>query len=147
MPEPVRQAPPEPPPPTPVVTRAAPAESAPAVAAPAVAPPPPPPVAPKVVAAPTTTVPRFDAAYLTNPKPAYPAYARRRGEEGTVRLKVLVTADGRASKVELDQSSGFGALDRAALEAVQDWRFVPARRGDQAVEAWVQIPVVFRLGG
>ena len=38
-------------------------------------------------------------------------------------------------------------LDRAAQEAVTRWRFVPARRGDVAVEAWVLVPIVFKLQG
>jgi protein TonB len=71
--------------------------------------------------------------------------ARRNGEEGTVLLRVLVTPDGKAGKVELDRSSGSAVLDQAAAEAVSRWRFVPARRDAEAVEAWVVVPMVFRL--
>ena len=38
-------------------------------------------------------------------------------------------------------------LDRAAEDAVARWRFVPARRGESAVEAWVLVPIVFKLKG
>lgn len=105
-------------------------------------------------AAVTTAVPRtepallppsFSAAYLRNPPPRYPLAARRNGEEGTVMLRVLVTAEGAAARVELDRSSGSAALDIAAQEAVRGWRFVPARRGSQTVEDWVRVPVVFRI--
>ncbi|MDR2837151.1 MAG: energy transducer TonB, partial [Azonexus sp.] len=89
--------------------------------------------------------PSYEAAYLNNPKPSYPALSRRLGEEGAVKLRVLVTADGRAATVELVQSSNFPRLDEAARQAVAHWRFVPARRGGEAVEATVIVPVVFRL--
>jgi len=58
---------------------------------------------------------------------------------------VLVGPDGKAAKVELDRSSGSPVLDAAATDAVARWRFVPARRGAEAVEAWVVVPMVFRL--
>jgi periplasmic protein TonB len=92
-----------------------------------------------------STPPVFNAAYLRNPPPRYPPAARRSGEEGTVTLKVLVSAEGAPVRVELDQSSGSAPLDSAALDAVKGWRFVPARRGAQNVEGWVRVPVVFRL--
>jgi protein TonB len=91
------------------------------------------------------TPPLFNAAYLRNPAPVYPAIARRSGDQGTVMLKVLVNPEGAPLRVELDQSSGSKPLDSAALEAVKGWRFVPARRGAQNIEAWVRVPVVFRL--
>lgn len=94
---------------------------------------------------PQVSAPEFAAAYLHNPKPPYPLSARRREESGTVRLKILVTPQGTAGRVELEQSSGSAALDQAALESVKGWRFVPARRGDEPIEAWVKVPVQFRL--
>ncbi len=107
------------------------------------------PVAAAPVAAPRVepalTPPVFNAAYLRNPPPRYPLAARRSGDEGTVMLRVLVTTEGTAARVELDRSSGSASLDGAALEAVRNWRFVPARRGTQNVEDWVRVPVVFRL--
>lgn len=94
---------------------------------------------------PVLTPPSFSAAYLRNPPPRYPPAARRNGDEGTVMLRVRVTADGAAAQVELDRSSGFPLLDGAALDAVRGWRFVPARRGTRSIEDWVRVPVVFRL--
>ena len=105
------------------------------------------PVAP-IAAAPTVAPmvpPRFDASYLDNPAPAYPTMSRRQHEEGRVLLRVLVAADGRAESVEIATSSGFERLDRAALDAVRRWRFVPARRGGDAVAATVNVPIAFAL--
>lgn len=88
---------------------------------------------------------RFDAAYLNNPKPVYPAASRRLGEEGRVVLRVQVNAEGQADAVDIKASSGFPRLDAAAREAVARWRFVPARRGETAVPSAVLVPVVFNL--
>jgi protein TonB len=88
---------------------------------------------------------RYDAAYLNNPHPAYPAASRRLGEEGRVLLRVRVGADGRPLAVDLEKGSNFSRLDEAARDAVARWRFVPARRGDEAIEGSVLVPLVFRL--
>ncbi len=88
---------------------------------------------------------RFDADYLQNPAPVYPPLSRRMGEEGKVMLRAYVLPSGRPETVELKHSSGSNRLDEAALAAVRKWRFVPARRGSEAVAAWVLIPISFRL--
>ncbi len=104
------------------------------------------PAGPKTeVASVAISPPSFGAAYLRNPAPAYPAAAQRNGVQGTVTLKVLVTRDGFPSRVELEKSSGSTPLDQAALETVKTWRFVPARRGAEAIEDTVIVPIVFRL--
>ena len=43
------------------------------------------------------------------------------------------------------QSSGYDMLDQAAMKAVRNWRFTPAKRGGEARTAWVDIPVMFTL--
>ena len=95
--------------------------------------------------APQVTQPEFAAAYLRNTKPRYPASARRNGESGTVLLKVLVTREGLAARVELESPSGSNALDQSALETVKRWRFTPAQRGGDPIESWVRVPIDFRL--
>lgn len=90
------------------------------------------------------TPPRFDAAYLNNHTP-YPPLARRLRESGTVRLRVLVSAEGLAEQVELLSSSGSPRLDAGAREAVQHWRFIPARQGDRPVASTVVVPIIYRL--
>ncbi len=93
----------------------------------------------------TVTAAKYDAAYLNNPKPSYPPLSRRLGEEGKVLLKVRITREGLPSTVDLEKSSSFERLDNAARQAVSRWRFVPAKRGDEAIEASVVVPIVFRL--
>lgn len=79
--------------------------------------------------------------------PRYPLAARRRGEEGRVVLRLLVTREGRVGEVRILRSSGVETLDRAAEEAAREWRFEPARRGSEAIAAWVEVTVRFRLEG
>jgi protein TonB len=89
----------------------------------------------------------FDAAYLQNPAPAYPALSRRLGEQGKVVLRVLVSAGGSADEVHVRTSSGSQRLDDTARETVARWKFVPARRDAAPVSAWVLVPISFSLEG
>lgn len=90
-----------------------------------------------------TTTARAD--HLHNPRPPYPAVARARNWEGVSQLRVYVLPNGSAGQVQLAGSSGHDVLDNAALAAVRQWRFVPAKRGDQAIASWVQFPIVWKL--
>jgi protein TonB len=154
MPTPPRVEPPKPLPPQaapkkmhtppPVMTAAAKPESASSFS---VAPQPEPVASPAVVApAPVpVTAARFDADYLQNPKPVYPPMSRRMNEVGKVVLRVRVSSQGLPLAVEVKQSSNYARLDEAAKAAVERWRFVPARQGNEAVEAWVLVPLNFTL--
>lgn len=93
----------------------------------------------------TVSEPRFDADYLSNPTPIYPQLSRRWGEEGEVLLRVHVDANGLPSQIEVRTSSGSQRLDQAALAAVRQWRFVPAKHGDEPIAAWVLVPIMFNL--
>ena len=103
-----------------------------------------PPVVEKVVEE-TVEPPRFGVSYLNNPAPDYPAMSRRIGEEGRVLMKVLVSADGSAENVEIEKSSGSERLDNAAMQAVKRWKFIPAKKNNQALSAYVIVPVKFSL--
>ncbi len=83
--------------------------------------------------------------YLENPAPPYPSMSRRKGEQGRVVLRIHVGANGTANELSLASSSGFPRLDDSALATVRHWKFLPARQGNQAVDAWILIPVVFTL--
>lgn len=89
--------------------------------------------------------PSFVAAYLDNPPPLYPASSKRLGESGLVMLRVHVSAQGVPESIEIERSCGYARLDRAALDAVRKWRFVPATQGEQAVPATVLVPLNFEL--
>jgi periplasmic protein TonB len=89
--------------------------------------------------------PGFQAAYLDNPQPPYPLLSRRNREAGQVRLRVLVSADGRAESLKIQVSSGYPRLDMAASEAVRGWRFTPARQAGRNIAGWVEVPITFSL--
>jgi protein TonB len=89
--------------------------------------------------------PSFNAAYLNNPAPVYPVISRSMGEEGRVVLRVFVNERGQPGEVQVRTSSGFSRLDEAAQDTVRRWKFVPAKRGDTAVGAWVLVPISFSL--
>ncbi|OPY11396.1 MAG: transport protein TonB [Syntrophaceae bacterium PtaB.Bin038] len=83
--------------------------------------------------------------YRENRPPVYPGTARQRGWEGDVLIAAEVRADGRIGTVRVKRSSGYASLDNSALEAVRAWRFEPARRMGNPVDAWVEIPIRFKL--
>ena len=83
--------------------------------------------------------------YRDNPRPDYPIGARRRHEEGEVRVAVTVTSDGHPLHVSLAKASGHPLLDQAAVDAVRTWTFEPARAGGVAVTSEVIVPVRFSL--
>jgi protein TonB len=91
------------------------------------------------------TEPRGYAGYLNNPPPVYPPAAQKRGLEGQVVLKVHVLASGQPDNVSVARSSGHAILDDAALKAVAQWTFEPARRGQAAIDGWVQVPLNFKI--
>ena len=89
--------------------------------------------------------PAYRGPTLHNPQPEYPFLARRRGLEGTVLLRVRVSTGGAPLKVFIVHSSGADILDQAAVRAVSQWQFIPAHRGDERLEATVEVPVRFEL--
>ena len=91
------------------------------------------------------TPPIFNAGYLENPPPPYPPASRKLGEQGRVILRVRVTAEGRAGEVQVRTSSGYARLDDSARETVARWKFLPAKRGEEPVAAWVLIPISFNV--
>jgi len=77
--------------------------------------------------------------------PVVPVEARRARMQGTVVLAVTVSPEGVPSAVDVVRSSGHFLLDRAAQEALWQWRFDPARRGGVPVEERLAIPITFRI--
>jgi TonB family protein len=84
-------------------------------------------------------------SYAGNPKPVYPAEAKKKGYQGDVLLRVEVLANGRVGQIEVKKSSSYELLDISALEAVRKWRFIPGRKEGLDVTVWVNIPIKFEL--
>jgi len=75
----------------------------------------------------------------------YPKRAREMGWEGTVMLRMEVTADGTVGDVKIRKSSGHDVLDQAAIATAKGWRFAPQRDGRFSIAAVVDVPVRFDL--
>jgi protein TonB len=85
-----------------------------------------------------------DPNYLHRPNPVYPALSKRLREEGTVVLRVNLDTQGNVLDITIEKSSSFQRLDQAALEAVKQWRFVPAKRGQVAMPSSALVPIEFK---
>lgn len=120
-------------------------------------PPPRPSVIPVAVAAP---VPSFappappsivqggdlSAQMVSGKPPRYPIESRRKREQGTVLLSLIVGLDGAVEKISVAKSSGFSRLDDAAYDAVRRWRWRPMVESGQPVrvKGIVEIPFVIQ---
>ncbi|HIM96007.1 MAG TPA: energy transducer TonB [Gammaproteobacteria bacterium] len=79
-------------------------------------------------------------------KPPYPVRSRDLGEEGTVTIAIKVAADGSVIEAYISKTSGYTLLDGSALSTVtSQWRFKPARRAGNPVDAWVKVPIKFNI--
>jgi len=95
------------------------------------------PITPPLQAAPSPAV--------TPPQPIEtpPAVAPEGADQGgTVVLLVTIGADGAVRDISVSQTAG-APLDASAIAAVARWKFKPALRDGQPVEARVRIPVRF----
>ena len=120
-----------------------------------VSPPAPAPTAPPARVAVASTPPAPTEPALTQaradhrrcPPAPHPVALRERGIEGVVHLRVRVGSDGLPAEVNVSAGSGWLLMDQAALNQVRGCRFLPARRGSEPVESWVEFPVRFVLNG
>ena len=101
-------------------------------------------------AAPSAPAPRqaqIDAPprLLVAIRPDYPRESKQRGEQGRVLLEVRINERGRVDAVTVVKSSGFAALDAAAVKAARTAKFHPARAGGRPVADTRRMPVEFKL--
>ncbi len=79
------------------------------------------------------------------PDPSYTEEARKGKVQGTVTLRILVTADGRAAQVRVVKGLS-GDLDERAEQTVRGWRFMPAKdAARRGVPVWMTVEVVYRF--
>ncbi len=75
----------------------------------------------------------------------YPMDAQIRRQEGVVRLRLFIAADGLVSKTRIVQSSGFAQLDAAAIQYAAQLRFAPATRNGRPEPALIGWRVRFEI--
>ncbi|WP_414899933.1 energy transducer TonB [Sphingomonas flavalba] len=117
-------------------------------------PPPEPPSEPRPAASPTVVpVSRpmaggdLSTSMVHAPPPRYPRESRRRREQGTVLLALVLGVDGSVTEIRVARSSGFARLDEAALDAVRRWRWSPTVRNGVAVPIRGTVEIPFVLTG
>jgi len=95
----------------------------------------------------------FDAGALdSRPKPVfqspprYPNELRREKKKGQVYVIFVVNANGRVEDPVVKRAT-HPAFEKAALDAIRQWKFEPATRGGEAVAAKMSIPITFNPPG
>lgn len=77
--------------------------------------------------------------------PVYPQESEINGEEGTTTLALLIAADGKVLQANIERSSGFAGLDRAAKKALVLCTFQPAIRNGQPEQGWAKLSWKWQL--
>ena len=80
---------------------------------------------------------------VTHVDPVYPPIAAKARIQGIVKLQAVIDAEGRVSNLTVTHSVTL--LDRAAIEAVQQWRYQPTFLNGRAVPVIMTVEVKFRL--
>lgn len=93
----------------------------------------------------TVQTPDVMPSIVKNMKPKYPRIAKKNGYEGTVLLKVEILKDGKVGNISIATSSGYDMLDQAAIESIQKWKFSPAKKQNECIDQWVNLPINFDL--
>lgn len=75
----------------------------------------------------------------------YPPRAKAKGIKGYVVLSLLIGVTGEIEQVTVIESYPDGVFDDAALQGVNQWKFVPAMYQGKAVRAWARQRVRFDL--
>jgi protein TonB len=107
-----------------------------------------PPEPPKPMATPAPVTPRTLTSgieYIRAPRPEYPSAARRRGDEGSVLVRILVNEQGVVERADIESSSGKTSLDLAGLEAARRALFKPYVENGKAMPVYALVPIHFKL--
>ncbi|HEY5801963.1 MAG TPA: TonB family protein [Burkholderiaceae bacterium] len=80
------------------------------------------------------------------PVPEYPRQSQRNEETGTVILRFLVGADGRVKDSQIEKSSGFRELDKAARLSIGSCnKFKPGIENGKPVESYARVAYEWKL--
>jgi TonB family protein len=81
---------------------------------------------------------------IFSPDPEYTALAEKAKLQGVCVLSLIVGPDGRPRDIRVARSLGMG-LDEQAVDAVQQWRFEPAKKDGKPVAVAINVEIYFRL--
>ncbi len=85
------------------------------------------------------------ARLLKAPDIMYDEISRRRGEEGSVSIDLVIDKSGNPRNVRIKQSSGYPRLDRVAMNGIRSMRFSPTKKSGRPVDSQVEYTIIFRL--
>ncbi|MES2756043.1 MAG: energy transducer TonB [Pseudomonadota bacterium] len=95
--------------------------------------------APLKVAANAPGTIRFDSCA----RPAYPEEELKQLHQGTVMLRLLIGEDGKVKESRVAKSSGYPALDEAALVGISKCSFNPPMVNGKPVNSWIHLQYVW----
>lgn len=78
-------------------------------------------------------------------KQHYPPTLREARIEGKVILWIYIDRAGEVQKAQVQQTSGYGAMDKVALECAGSMEFTPAKNRDKTTPVWVQQAIAFEV--
>ncbi|MFA7327976.1 MAG: energy transducer TonB [Candidatus Ratteibacteria bacterium] len=78
---------------------------------------------------------------ISAPLPYYPKWAKERGVEAYLELKMWIDSSGNVQDVSILKSSGYSDLDRICTETISRWRFDP----EEGQPTWAILPLRFHL--
>ena len=82
--------------------------------------------------------------WLKKIEPEYPSEAKRARKEGKVVLEATIDDDGKAKDIVIKEDTvGFGCAG-AAIQALKASRFIPPKRGEEAVAQRIIVPYIFK---
>lgn len=84
-----------------------------------------------------------EARLLKSVSPAYPPFARYNGVSGDVTMDALIDASGNVTQVKA--TSGPGLLRDAAIAAVLQWKYEPARLNGKPLPTRLTVTLKFRI--
>jgi TonB family protein len=84
-----------------------------------------------------------NARLISSVSPAYPALARSIGLQGEVTIDALIDSTGRVAAMR--PLSGPAALQQAAMDALRQWKYEPARLDGQPVSTHLSVTMKFHL--
>jgi len=83
---------------------------------------------------------------IYQPMPEFSEEARRAKFQGVVTVSLIVDAQGRPQNVHVARGVGMG-LDEKAIDAVEQYRFKPAKQNGKPVAAYLNVQISFDILG
>jgi protein TonB len=78
-------------------------------------------------------------------KTDYPRMSLANEEQGTVSMRLLVSAGGDVKDSKIDKSSGFKSLDKAAVRSLTACKFKPGSKNGSPADTWTRVDYAWKI--